>query len=464
MDTSKIRFKERVGYGLGDFASTLIFTAMTTFLTYFYTDVAGIAAATIGTVLFASRILDGLIDLGIGAVVDKTKSRHGKARPWIKWMAIPFAASAVLLFSVPEMGSTATIVYVFITYNLVNIIYSAINVPYGALTSLMTQDQHQRTLLNIFRVLFSIAGTLLVSTATIRIVEAFGGGGLGWQLTFLFYGVLGALLFYVTFYSVKERVKPVDETKNVPIKDGVQALFKNKYGGILVLTFILVTLYQTITVGSTIYYAQYVFHNKDLVGLLTIVKLVPVLIGIFLSAPLFKKFGKRNVARAGLVLAVIGSIIMLINPNSLNFIIVGAACRGLGYSAIAASAYAMFADTIEYGEWKTGLRTEGLTYSATSFGSKVGAGIGAALIGWVLAWGGYAGNQAVQSDAAITSIKTLYIYIPLALTSIQIILLSFYKLDKEFPQILRDLQERNFLNINKIKNEGASSTNINEGF
>ncbi|WP_245996258.1 MFS transporter [Paenibacillus taihuensis] len=176
---------------------------MTTFLTYFYTDVAGVAAATVGTILLISRILDGVIDIGMGVAMDKTKSKRGKARLWLLWMAIPFAISAVLLFTMPDLGTTGKIIYIFITYNLVNIIYTSINMPCGALNSLITQNQYERSILNIFRMLMAMIGAIVVSTVTTPIVEALGDGRQGWQYTFMIYGAIAAVLFFITFRSTK---------------------------------------------------------------------------------------------------------------------------------------------------------------------------------------------------------------------------------------------------------------------
>lgn len=440
----RIGFGEKLGYGVGDLASNLVFAAMTTFLTYFYTDVAGIAAATVGTIILISRVLDGFADIGMGIIIDKTKSKHGKTRPWILWMSVPFSISGVLLFTMPDFGMTGKIIWIIVTYNLVNILYTAINVPYGALNSLITQDQYQRSLLNIFRMMMAMVGAVLVSVITTPIVEALGDGPRGWQMTFGIYGVIAAILFYVTFRSTKERVKPVAQHStpiDVPVKVGVKALFRNKYWAIMVVVMTLMFIIQG-TSGANIYYAEYVLGNKDLVGTLTMTSFLPLLLGMVVLAPVVKNLGKRNAMLIGIVIGIVGSFIMMINPESLTIVIAGSVIKGFGMAPIAASGFAMLADTIEYGEWKSGVRTEGLVYSAGSFGTKVGSGLGAGVLGWALALGGYVGGQTAQSAAALSSIKALYIYIPLLLFALQFVLLLYYKLDKEYPGIIRDLQER----------------------
>ena len=196
---------ERFSYGCGDFGCNIIYTAMSAFLVFYYTDYAGVNALAVGTIMMVSRIFDGISDIIMGVVVDRTKSRFGKARSWILRMCIPFAISGVLLFSVPtSWTSTPKLVYVFITYNLVStIIYTAINVPYSALNALMTQDPYERSVLSIFRNLLATAGTLLINTFTLRLVEYFGNNASAWTKTFCVFGVIAIIAFLFTFLEQK---------------------------------------------------------------------------------------------------------------------------------------------------------------------------------------------------------------------------------------------------------------------
>ncbi|GAE34743.1 MFS transporter [Halalkalibacter akibai] len=443
---ANISFKEKVGYGFGDLASNLVFAAVGMFLLFYYTDVAGASAAAVGTIILFSRLLDGFTDIGMGAIVDKTQSKHGKARPWLLWMAIPYAVAAVLLFSVPDLGPVAMLVYIAITYNLIHIIYTAINIPYGVLNSLITQDQYQRSQLNIYRMLMALIGTVLIMYCTFPLVQAFGGGKQGWQLAFGVFAVLSAVLFIITFLTTKERVKPAGEgeshTNTVPLKVGLRALMKNKYWAIM-LGFAVVT-YASMGLGQglNVYYAQYILGNPALVGPMGLAGLFPMMVGILFVAPIIKKFGKRNAIIGGLLIGAIGTIIIAIDPSSWTLVLIGSVIRGIGGVPLIASIFAMLADTIEYGEWKSGVRTEGLVYSAGSFGTKVGMGLGAAMMGWALSFGGYVGGVAEQSASANATLIALFVYIPLVFSVIQIIFLYFYKLDKEYPQILKELQER----------------------
>lgn len=435
-----ISLKEKIGYGLGDFASQLLFAAASTFLSFFYTDVIGIAAAAVGTLLFIARVLDAFADIGIGALIDKTKSKHGKARPWLLWMAAPFAASGLLLFTVPDAGPVVTMIYIYVTYLLMNFIYSAINVPYGVLNSLMTQDGYQRSVLNIFRMVLAVCGAILVTYFTKPLVNAFGGGKIGWIWTFAIFGLLGMLIFLFTFATTKERVKPSVVQKEIPFNRGLKALFRNKYWALLLM--FAIVFFANNAMGSTmnVYYAQYMLHNVDLVGILGLANLIPLLVAYFLLAPVIKRFGKRNAALAGSVILIAGSLVMALNPEDLRFVIAGLVIKAVGTAPIMGTFFAMLADTVEYGEWKTGMRTEGLVYSAGSFGTKAGSGFGAALVGWGLAIGGYVGGQASLSAAAMTSIQMLFIYVPILLSVLQVVILWPYRLDKQYNQIVKDLQ------------------------
>lgn len=440
----KIGLTEKVGFGLGDLATNFVWGAMGTYIVYFYTDVVGVAAGIIGTIMLFSRLFDGVTDVIMGALVDKVNSRHGKARSWILWLAIPFAIATVLLFTVPDISPIGKIIYIAITYNLISLIYTGINIPYGVLNALMTQNQYQRSVLNIFRMVSGQTGGLIVGVLTIPMVVYFGDGQSGWVWAFVVYATVAALLFGVTFKTTTERVKPVKKAKTtITFKTSVNTLFKNKYWSIMLLLFILTFIYLAITQGSTIYFAEYILGNVNLVSVLLMANTIPIILGmLFFLAPVVKRFGKRNAAIVGIFISILGGLLILINPASMAVVITGLVLRGLGQAAIVGTIFALLADTIEYGEWKTGIRNEGMIYAGGSMGLKIGTGIGSALIGWLLAWGGYIGGQETQISSALSSIEALFIYLPIILNILQLLILYFYKLDREYPRIVEDLQVR----------------------
>ena len=435
---------ERFAYGCGDFGCNIIYTAMSAFLLFYYTDYAGVSAMAVGTIMMISRIFDGISDIVMGVIVDRTHSRFGKARPWILRMCIPFAISGVLMFSVPaSWTSTPKLVYVFITYNLVStIIYTAINVPYSALNALMTQDPYERSVLSIFRNLLATAGTLTINTFTLPLVEYFGNNASAWTKTFVIFGFVSVAAFLCTFFGTKERVRATETgeqkvEKNVPFVTGIKALFQNKYWimmtGMLALFFLM----------YSVYYAKDILGDKNLVSTINGIFNVVQILAMFFIAMLVKKYGKRNVFSIGLILDIIGMLVLNFSGGFMSMIVVSSVIRGIGNACGGATMWAMVSDTIDYGEWKTGYRTEGLVNSACSFGYKIGNGIGSALLGVILEVGGYVGNAAAQTASALTSIRICFVWIPIAVYVCGLIIMKFYHLDREFDGIIADLKERN---------------------
>ncbi len=441
----KIGILERVAYGLGDFGCNLIYTAMTTYLLFYYTDYAGVSAAAVGGIMLISRLLDGLTDIAMGMVVDRTKTRFGKARPWILRMALPFAVSGILLFSVPVgLGATAKLVYVFLTYNLVSsVIYTAINVPYSSLNALMTQDPYERSVLSIYRNLLATTGTLVVNSFTLSLVAYFGDNARAWTWTFTLFGIIALAAFILNFIGTKERVVAVSEkSEKISLKTGLKALFRNKYWVMVTVSLLLIFINMSLTYGSTVYFAKNILGNDQLAQGINSVMNIAQIASMFLIAPAIKRLGKRNSMVIGSVIQSLGLILLVILGGQTMGIYLSSIVRGIGSAFGGAVMWAMVSDTVDYGEWKTGLRMEGLTNSACSFGYKVGNGLGSALLGLILSIGGYAGSAAVQTQTALTSIHLVFWVLPLVLNLVVIAVLHFYKLDREFDGIIADLQAR----------------------
>ncbi|GGI65189.1 MFS transporter [Enterococcus alcedinis] len=444
-DTTKVGVLERIAYGFGDFGCNIIYTAMTTYLLFYYTDYAGVNAAAVGFIMLISRFLDGLTDVAMGMIVDRTKTKYGKARPWILRMAIPFGVAGVLLFSVPtQWESTWKLIYVFLTYNLVSsVLYTAINVPYSSLNALMTQDPYERSVLSIFRNLLATLGTLIINSYTLTLVNYFGDDASAWTKTFSIFGVFAVLAFMINFFGTKERVKPInEESTEISFKEGIQALFKNKYWmmvtGILMLLFINMAL----TTGSTVYYAKSILGNNQIAQMINSLMNIAQIVSMFLVAPFVKRLGKRNSMGIGLIIQSIGTVLIVVLGGSIFGIYASSIVRGIGGAFSGAVMWAMVSDTVDYGEWKTGLRMEGLTNSASSFGYKVGNGLGSALLGVILSLGGYAGQATVQSAQALISINFVFWVLPIAINMVILLVLFFYKLDGEFEGMVADLNQR----------------------
>ena len=431
---SEIRFWERFSYGCGDLGCNIIYSAMSSFLLFYYTDYVHVSAGVIGTIMLLSRVFDGITDLIMGIIVDRTKSRFGKCRPWILGMAIPFALAGSLLFTVPSgLGNTAKLAYIFITYNLVSsVIYTAINVPYATLNSLITQDQYERSVLSIFRMILATTGTLIITNLTLPLVEFFGNNLSAWTKTFAVFGILAVIVFMITFMGTKERVVPAKDTKQekVPFVKGIRLLFQNKYWMMITITLVFIFINYSLNGGAAVYYAKNILHNSDMVGTMNLVANLVQIGVMFFTAFIIKKIGKRNMLIVGAVIYGLGFAMFGFVGTNMTGIIIACVLKGVGNAGISSCMFAIVSDTIEYGEWKTGYRTEGLINSASSFGFKVGNGLGSAILGWVI---GAAG--------AGTGSEITFIWIPAILCIGQVVVMWFYKLDKEYDGIVEALEK-----------------------
>lgn len=442
-ETQKLSLGTRIGFGLGDMAINLTWASLGMFIVFFYTDVVGISAAVVGTLIAASRIFDGFVDVVIGALVDRTRSRWGKARPWLLFGAIPFALCSTLVFTVPDASDGTKFAYAFVTYNLLMIAFSAIAIPYGTLNTLVSRDTHEREVLNIFRMFLAQIGILVVTSATLPLVSFFGGGQGAWVATYAVLSVISVVLLWVTFVTQKEKTfvtAPV--AAKVPVSKGLASAFRNKYWILACLFFLVFSIGYALNQGALVYYAKWILGDENLVSPLTWAFIVPIMLGFLGLAPLLRRFGKRNVVIASSILSIAGLAVTFIAPDNVTILAISQIIKGFGQVGLLGVVWAFFPDTIEYGDWKTGTRAEGILYAGGSFAQKVGIGIGTALMGAVLAAGGYDGTLAAQPGSADGAIVVAFVVIPAVGFVVQILLLLGYRLDKELPGILMQLAAR----------------------
>ena len=452
----KISVREKACYGVGAMADALIWSSVSAFGTYYYTNSAGLAAGAVGTMFLVSRIFDGFSDVLMGLIIDKTHSKHGKARPWLLWMSIPYALAAILLFSVPQSFSPiAKLVWAYITYNLVSTVtYTAIIQPYATLGTLITDNQRDRTHLSIARMGVAMVGAVLLNFIVLPLVNGFGGDPSAWTKTFAILGVVAVALFMIVFKNTKERLGvgasqeadssgTEDKKKKdaIPTAKALRGLVTNKYWINRILFGLLVTI-STSTTGVNVYYATYWLENEGIIGLLAIANVIPMVLSLILVTQISSKIGPRNTVQIGLGIMVLGLVLQLIAPKNLPLVLVGYAIRGFGTGLGTTLLMVMLGDTIDYGEWKNGFRTEGLIFSASNIGTKIGSGLGAALLGWCLAWGGFNAEAAVQSSSAMNAILVVFTVVPLVAAVLAFVLNLLYDLDKKMPQILSDLKQR----------------------
>ncbi|HCT93158.1 MAG TPA: MFS transporter [Lachnospiraceae bacterium] len=445
-ENRSLHMKERIGYGVGDFANNMMYNPVNTFYTYFLTNVAGLGAGVVGTLLLLSRLMDGVSDLIVGTFMEKIHSKHGKARPWLLWWCIPFAVSLVLMFSAPDFGTTGKIVYAFLTYNLaVTVVYTAINLPFGSLAALMTKNQTERGYLNISKMVFAFGGGMVVSATTLPLVNFFGGDSAAWIKTFIIYGIVAIIFFLVVFFTTKEAVTETAEdtgkTENVNIKEALLSLLKNKYWVMLLGIFFLNSTVNAF-IGVNVYYGQYIMNDDSLVGSLAIYQNVASFVAFAACTVIIRRVGKQKIAIAGVTISFLGYAMVLLGPTSYVLLYVAAVVKGFGNAALSGVMYGMLADTVEYNDWHSHIRAEGLVFSANSIGQKVGSGIGSAALGWILAAFGFVSNSAAQPESAINGIRTIFLYVPLFIFAAMFIILLFYKLDKEYDGIIADMAKR----------------------
>ncbi|WP_099223641.1 MFS transporter [Listeria costaricensis] len=436
----KLKLKEKLAYSFGDFSSNLVFQGISIYILFYWTDYAGIGAAAAGTILFISRIFDGFVDVIVGNLVDKTRSKHGKARPYLLWLALPFAFSAMITFWSPGSSEIVDIIFAFLTYNITMIIYTAINIPYGVLSVKMTDDQVERGSLGVFRGLGAMIGGMLASMVAQPLI-----GIVGYTWTFLIVGLVASCGFLITFKGTTERVGLTEQSEVVPFKEGLFSLLKNRPWIIMLFVGILSFIYSGLRMSSNIYMAKYYFNDENLVVLLNLISMPGMLVGMAFATTLFRKWGKVKACMYSYGAMFILTLIFYPIFNSPDqfilyclYIILNGVVMGISSGGF----FAMIADTIEYGEWKTTKRIEGLTYSAASVGTKIGGGIGAAAVGWLLALVQYDGTAAVQPDSVITMITWINLWIPGLLCLAIALLLSLNKIDKLYPKMMQDLHTR----------------------
>lgn len=441
----KLTWKEIISFALGDGGCNFVWTTIGSYLTLYYTDSVGLAAATIGTMMLLSRLLDGVSDLVMGAILDRTHTRWGKARPWILWTAIPMGLGLVMMFSVPgSLSYNGKLAYASISYIIMAaVIYTACNLSYNTLLSLEAPDGKSRVLMSSIRFFVTMSVVLFINYNCNSFVTRFGWTGMA-----VIFGIIGAVLLLITFFGTKERTqaststdKGADAASTLSVAESFKVLAKNKYFWLLTAVFVVNYTALGVNNGLRIYYARDVLGNAGLMGTLTLCFILPKLIGNLVYPYINKLLGKWKSMMLGYIIEIAGLVIMTVLPTSFGAACAGLICLGIGGIPHNAGLFAMVPDVVDYGEWKTGIRLDGLTNSAVSFGMKVGAGLGSALVGWGLAWAAYDGALSAQTEATISGIKSAYTLMPIALFAVGLIALGFCNLDKIQPQIKAGLEK-----------------------
>lgn len=443
----KLSFLEKFGYGIGDYAGNLVYSAISAFLLIYYTNVVGVSAVTAASIIAFSKLLDGVSDLVMGHIVDHTHSKWGKARPWILRLALPLAISTVLMFSVPgNLSGNVQLVYMFLTYNLVStVFYTGINIPYATLNGLMTTNQYERGLLGNFRMLLATAGTMTINTVVLKLTGIFGGGNTysqkGWTITFIILMLVFVILNSLVFILCKERVveeHTQDDKQSVSFFKGLKGLLCNKYWILLVICFFVMYFMMSCFYGSAVYFSQYILGDASYYTPISNYLSLAQIITMFLTPFIMKKITKRNLFLVGMSISFLGFLLTGFT-SSIGIICVLSVVKGIGFGCGAATMFGMLQDAITYGQWHNGFGNAGMGNAASSFTMKVGSGFGTAALGWILAAGSFNASNAVQSASANTAIIWSFIWVPCIAMLIAVIALTLFDLDKKYDKILEDL-------------------------
>lgn len=433
-----------IGFGLGDVANNFAFAMGALFLLNYYTDVAGIGAAAAGTMLAAVRIYDAFMDVIAGRVVDRTSTRWGRFRPFLLWGALPLMLLSVAVFSVPAgWGSTEKLIYAYVTYALFGTAYSFVNIPYGSMATVMTQEPRERARLGASRTI--MASCTFAFLALVLGPKVRAATDLQAQLTqfTLILAAVGAVLYFLCFKATREVVQRSVERPR--FKESVGTLIRNKPLLLLCVGALCVLIGYFSMTASAMYFARYVLGDAKLfVTIVVITSLVGTLVAAPLVPMLVSRSGKKGTFLFGLALGSLGFISLFLAPLSSKAWVFGSfAVAAVGVMTSMTVMWALEADTVEYGEWATGMRIEGLTYSFFSFTRKCGQALGGSVPAFILAASGYLPNAAAQSDAALLGIRQGVALVPAVAFGIAFVLMLFYPLtDARFRELLAEIRQR----------------------
>lgn len=429
--TERVRLVERVGYAAGDLASCLYYNTFSLFLMFFYTDTFGIGPAAAGTMLLVTRTWDNFADPLMGLLADRTKSRFGKFRPWLLWIAVPFFISGVLAFITPGFGPTGKLLYAYATYTLVMLVYTAINIPYGALLGVITPDSAERTRLSSYRFLGAFAGNLVVQGTLLTLVKTLGRGNdrLGWPLAVGVFGLAAMLLFLFTFSITRERVQAVSESA-ATVRGDLLDLLRNRPWLVLGAVSILCLTWISIRNACLVYYFKYYVGRADLTTSFLVAGTVCTLGGVALTDHITTLLGGKKRAYIWLTLLGAATHIGLYFAGPRDFVLMYASQMAGSFftGPLFPLIWAMYADTADYGEWRFGRRATGLIFSAGTFSQKMGWTVGAAVAGWLLGLYGYQANAA-QNVNTLFGIRLLVSLMPAAACGLTVLAAPFYNLD-----------------------------------
>ncbi len=439
-----VSVKEKIAYGLGDTASNIVFQTVMLFLTFFYTDIYGISPAFVGTMFLAVRIIDAVTDPIMGAIADRTQSKYGKFRPYLLWFALPFGFISVLAFTTPDFAEEGKMIYAFVTYTLLMLVYTAINIPYCALGAVLTADPKERVSVQSYRFVFAMLGGLMVTSLTLPLVEFFGQGdrAKGYQLTIMAMSVLGVLMFLACFYGTKERINPPKEAVSRSYMDNFRQLWQNDQWRVLALVALCLLSGYVLRTTLAIYYVKYYLEMPDSITLFITLGMLGSMVGCIIAQPLAKRYCKVKLYIGIQILAaVLCASSYFVSADNVTVAIGLYVLWNLVFNTGTPLLWAKMADTVDYGQWRTGIRTTGMVYSSIIFFIKMGIAVGGALGGWLLAGIGYQADVAQTEETKAGLLLAFSLY-PAIGSLIVAVVMSAYKLNtQKVDEITLDLKK-----------------------
>lgn len=390
--------KEKIAYGLGDTASNIIFQTVMLFLTFFYTDIFGISPAIVGTLFLVVRVIDAITDPLMGSLTDSTRTKYGSYRPYLLWLALPFGVISIITFTTPDLSDTGKVIYAFVTYTLLMLVYTAINIPYSALGGVLSKDPTERVSIQSYRFVFGMLGGLIISSCTMPLVNWLGKGdnALGYQLTMVIMSCLGVALFLICFRFTKERVV-AQQYKQLNLKQQMHTLWQNGPFKVLCAASLMLLTSMVLRTTLAIYYVKYVLGEAELVTAFVTIGMIGNILGCACAQPLSKRVDKKT---AYIYLQYLSAIISCVAFWLPGEQLIWAFAIYFLWCFVTQMAtpllWAKMADTIDYGQWQNGHRLTGLVYASVVFFIKLGLALGGAIAGWLLAYYGYQANTALS--------------------------------------------------------------------
>ncbi len=440
----KMSLLEKISYGCGNMGICLCTTLITTFMMYFYTDVVKISVLQVGTIMLIGGIADAISDAAMGIIVDHTNTRWGKCRPYLIFGAIPMAVACFFVLHVPDASATVKYVYALITYVIYTLAYTAVLIPQNVLISAITDDTQDRLGTNMFGSLGTNIGQLITGAFALTLVSVLGRGSeyRGYNLTMLLLGALGAVLTMVDGFNTRERMNMGHAAQQkISAADTIKSM-KNTPWIICMITALFTIAQVVVKSSTTVYYSTNVLQNAGMSStLLSIANIIGIPITLLIPV-IASKIGNRNIVWLGAVFGILGNIGIYFFKFNNVAVIAGAVVASVGTAFVNGIMYVMSAESIDYGEWKQGIRVQGFLMAFVGFAVKIANSIVQMLTTAILNMGGYDGSAAVQTASAVKAIEFCYVWIPVILFAIVFLINGFYKLDKIYPQVREDLDKR----------------------